>query len=63
MFNLFRRFTAKEQNFRVVARYYRGDWFRQFSVEATSAYAACRAFDQSEDFQNWIRVSNATLEN
>jgi hypothetical protein len=63
MFNFFRRLTAKEQKFRVVARYYRGDWFRQFSVEATSAYAACRAFDQSENFQNWIRVSNATLEN
>lgn len=63
MFNLFRRFTAKKQNFRVIARYYRGDWFRHFSVEATSAYAACRTFDQSENFQNWIRVSNATLEN
>ncbi len=63
MFNFFRRFIAKEQNFRVVARYYRGDWFRQFSVQATSAYAACRAFDQSKNFQNWIRVSNASLEN
>jgi hypothetical protein len=61
----FARFNRNkpEQAYVIIARYKVGDWFRRFVVPATSPYKACRTFDQSREFGEWIRVSNASLEN
>ena len=64
VFNLFRfNRTKPEQEYVVIARYRVGDWFRRFTLTATSSYEACRDFDQSNEFAEWIRVSNASLKN
>lgn len=59
MFNFFRRKPRKA--FTILARYRTGHWFRHFVVKGVTAYEACRAFDTSEESQNWTRVSGATL--
>lgn len=61
----FLRFARREQNqsFVIIARYKEGDWFRRFLITETSGYRACRVFDQSPEFEEWTRVSNASLEN
>ena len=61
MFNFFRRRPVTV--FRILGRYSTGDWFKSFTIEATSAYEACRQFDTSEDNLDWVRVSGATLVN
>ena len=61
-FALFNREKPK-QTYVIVARYKVGDWFRRFVLAATSPHEACRTFDQSHEFGEWIRVSNASLEN
>ena len=64
VFNFFRfNRTKPEQDYVVIARYKVGDWFRRFTLTAVSPYAACRDFDQSSEFAEWTRVSNASLEN
>ena len=64
MFNFFRFNSDKpQQSYVIIARYKVGDWFRRFVVTESSAYKACRTFDQNPEFKEWIRVSNASLEN
>ena len=65
MFNFFNFNRPKpEQAYVIVARSTRyDDCFRRFIVVATSDYEACRDFDQSDEYINWARVSNASLEN
>ena len=62
MFNFFNR-KPSQAEYVVIARYSAGDWFRRFVLTDSSAYAACRRFDQASEFQEWTRVSNASLEN
>ena len=63
MFNFLRFNSSKpQQPYVIIARYKVGDWFRRFVVAETSAYRACRVFDQSPEYKEWIRVSNASLE-
>ena len=57
MFNFFRR--QPQKTYVVVARYYRGHWFRQFEVQAPSRYEAARKFDQSEEGLHWYRINGA----
>lgn len=61
MFNFFRREPQRE--YVVIARYSSGDWMRRFVLTAPSPYAAARLFDQSREFVEWTRVSNATISN
>ena len=64
VFNFFRfNSTKPKQPYVIIARYKVGDWFRRFVLTAASPYEACREFDQSSEFQEWTRVSNASLEN
>ena len=58
-FNLFKP-SRPDQPFTVLARYSDGDWFKSFTVEAPTAYEACRKFDTSE-LTDWVRVSGASL--
>ena len=60
MFNFIKRFTSPVQPFTILARYSDGDWFKSFTVEAPTAYEACRQFDSS-DRREWVRVSGASL--
>lgn len=59
MFGFFRREPQKA--FTILARYRTGHWFRRFVVKGVTAYEAARAFDTSEESQDWTRVSGATL--
>ena len=61
MFNFFRR--QPQQEYVVIARYSAGHWFRRFILTAPSPYEAARTFDQAAEFQEWTRVSGATLPN
>ena len=56
MFNFFRR--QPQKTYVVVARYYRGHWFRQFEVQAASRYEAARKFDQSEEDSGVNRIQS-----
>ena len=58
MFNFFRR--KPQKTYTLLARYYRGHWFRRFEVEAPSRYEAARKFDTSEEGLHWYRISGAT---
>ena len=60
MFNFFRR--RQQREYVLIARYSTGDWLRRFVLTAASPYEAARSFDQSPEFQEWTRVSGATLE-
>ena len=62
MFNFFNRNQASNE-YVIIARYREGDWFRRFVLSDKSPYSACRRFDQASEFQEWTRVSNASLEN
>jgi len=59
MFNFFRRQPQKD--YVLLARYRTGHWFKRFTVTAPSSYEAARKFDVSEESQNWLRVSGASL--
>lgn len=61
MFNFFNR-KSNQTAYVIIARYSAGDWLRRFVLTDVSAYAACRRFDQAAEFQEWTRVSNASLE-
>lgn len=61
MFNFFNR-NQEQNEYVVIARYREGDWFRRFVLTDRNAYQACRRFDQAPEFQDWTRVSNASLE-
>ncbi len=60
MFNLFKKLANRNQSFTILARYSSGCWFKSFTVEAPSAYLACRKFDTADN-RDWVRVSGASL--
>ena len=60
MLNFIKRFTSPDQDFTILARYSEGSWFKSFTVQAPTAYEACRKFDNS-DLRDWVRVSGASF--
>lgn len=54
-----RLFGGTTQNYTVIARYRTGHWYARFTVNAQSAYWACRKFDQEN--LDWVRISGASL--
>ena len=57
----FFRGNLEPTRYQIIARYSNGYWFKQFEVEAYGSYEACRFFDTSDCFQEWTRVSGATI--
>ena len=51
------------KRYEIIARVQNGDFMSRHIVEAVDAYQACRKFDTSPDYQQYIRVSGATIFN
>ena len=56
-------FSLKRQlkRYTIVARIRNGTFMSRHIVEAVDAYQACRKFDTSPEYEQYIRVSGATL--
>ena len=59
MLNFFRR--QPQRDYDILARTKAGTYFLRHTVRAASPYEACRLFDTDPQFQNYVRVSGATI--